>query len=138
MAVPITHAATKNPTLAKASRAVKNEITSEHTMLAYGDNVKISMGCKRLTRTRFKCTWSGSHDGGSERVDFFGKARVRFYKYSSDVKLYDEKCFGPDVFTRTPRLSGMSRALFPLVTRIWPALPTPSACSVGSASRHCS
>jgi hypothetical protein len=46
--------------------------------------------CHPLTDTLWRCVWMGKKE---PFYSVFGRASVRFYKYDTDVQLYDVKCY---------------------------------------------
>jgi hypothetical protein len=48
------------------------------------------VACDPLTDTLYRCTWMGK---SPIFYTVFGRAKVRFFKYATDVSLYDVKCY---------------------------------------------
>jgi hypothetical protein len=51
---------------------------------------KALVSCHPLTDTLWRCTWMGKD---KHFYTVFGRSNVRFYKYDTDVQLYDVKCY---------------------------------------------
>jgi len=84
------------PSQAQAIHDTKIEIV--HHYIGLDDpasrtaTAKAQVECSPLTDTLWRCKWTGK----SFFYTVFGSAKVRFYKYATDVSLYDLKCYnGP-------------------------------------------
>lgn len=98
VAFPVGTANAKRSTKSRVQRAVVKEVKSEHALLAYGDGRRVSARCSRLTRKKWKCSWSGSHStGAGTRVEYFGKARATVERFAIDVRISDRdtRCYDP-------------------------------------------
>jgi hypothetical protein len=94
-AVPVAGAAAPLvPSQAQAIHDTKVEIVHRYQFLIDTSSTKELMPkaqveCDPLTDTLWRCNWLGK----SRFYTVMGSAKVRFYKYDSDVSLYNLKCY---------------------------------------------
>ena len=94
IAVPAAGAAPIVPSQAQAIHDTKVEIVHKFGQLMDMSSTteliaKAQVECGPLTDTLWRCKWMGK----SRFYTVFGSAKVRFYKYASDVTLYNLKCY---------------------------------------------
>lgn len=97
-AVPIAGAATPIvPSQAQAIHDVKVELLDHYVALMDTTRPRGSelmpmaqVGCDPLSDSLYRCTFIGK---SPLFYDVTGRAKVRFYKYASDVSLYNVKCY---------------------------------------------
>jgi hypothetical protein len=82
------------PSQARAIHDVKKEILDHWVNLISTSNgnemtAGSRISCGPLTDSLWRCEWLGR---SPLMYTVFGKAKVRFYKYATDVHLYDVKC----------------------------------------------
>lgn len=94
--VPVGMAVAKQSAKAKAVKAVKEEVGNEWLLLTTVPKslkvpgTHVSVSCKELSKTRFRCSFTGSNHVGYRA---FGDAKVTVFPGGAEASLIRAKCY---------------------------------------------